>query len=192
MAKNSNCTTERVGRKAAPPAFYSKINNGFDIVARWIEFTLGIAFIFAVALNFFTAFDRYIFKKSIVGADEVQIYILVWMTFVGAAIVTWRHQHLRMDVLASRFPRFLRLFLLGAELALALALMVLLMSQSTKYAVQMSLIDRRSDLTGLPMWIPHIALAIGFGLIALMTAWRIVELIINRAEPETLTSEARL
>jgi TRAP-type C4-dicarboxylate transport system permease small subunit len=130
--------------------------------------------------NFVTAADRYIFKRSIVGSDEIQIYVMVWMTFVGAAVVTWRRQHLRMDVLASRFPRPVRVVLLWIELVLVVVLMIVLMSQSSRYAAVMQAIDRRSDLANLPMWIPHMALAIGFGLIALITLWRIIELLAGR------------
>jgi TRAP-type C4-dicarboxylate transport system permease small subunit len=45
----------------------------------------------------------------------------------------------------------------------------------------MQAIDRRSDLANLPMWIPHMSLAVGFGLIALITLWRIIELLAGRA-----------
>jgi TRAP-type C4-dicarboxylate transport system permease small subunit len=175
-----------------PLSIWRKVDGAFGIVVRGIALSLGTAFIFAVVLNFVNAADRYIFKRSIVGSDEIQIYIMIWMTFVGAAVVTWRHQHLRMDVLASRFPHSVRVALLGVELVLVLVLMVVLVSQSTKYALLMKLIDRRSDLAALPMWIPHTALVVGFGLIGLMTLWRIVELFATRAEPEEHPSDARI
>ena len=150
------------------------------------------AFILAVLLNFFTAVDRYVFKRSIVGSDEVQIYIMVWITFVGAAAVTWRHQHLRMDVLVSRFSHSWRVALLAVELVLISGLMALLFSQSLKYVSVMKLIDRRSDLGGFPMWVPHSALVVGFGLIGLISLWRLVKLFAARAELEEHPWEAGL
>jgi TRAP-type C4-dicarboxylate transport system permease small subunit len=180
------------GHSNRPPSIWKRVDRGFSLVARAIELTLGIAFTFAVVLNFATAADRYIFKRSIVGSDEIQIYIMIWMTFVGAAVVTWRHQHLRMDVLVSRFSERVRLALLGAELMLIAVLMAVLTSQSAKYAMLMEAIDRRSDLAGLPMWMPHVALVIGFGLIGLMTLWRMIELLAARAEPEEHPSDARI
>ena len=38
------------------------------------------------------------------GVDEVEIYILIWIAFLGAALVTWRGTHLRMDVLIAACP----------------------------------------------------------------------------------------
>jgi TRAP-type C4-dicarboxylate transport system permease small subunit len=190
MASSKAAT--KAGHSKRPPSIWKRVDCGFSVVARAIELTLGIAFTFAVVLNFATAADRYVFKRSIIGSDEIQIYIMIWMTFVGAAVVTWRHQHLRMDVLVSRFPGKIRLTLLGAELVLIVVLMAVLTSQSAKYALLMQAIDRRSDLAGLPMWVPHIGLAVGFGLIGLMTLWRMVELLASRAEPEDHPSDARI
>jgi TRAP-type transport system small permease protein len=145
-----------------------------------------------VLLNFVNAADRYIFKRSIIGSDEVQIYIMIWITFVGAAVVTLRHQHLRMDVLATRFPRRVRVALLGLELILIVVLMAILCFQSMKYSMLMFTLDRRSDLAGFPMWLPHMALCLGFALIGLMTLWRLLEMLAARAEPEDHPSEARI
>ena len=99
-----------------------RIERGFSYASRSIEIVLGLAFVFAVVLNFANATARYGFKRSIIGADEVQIFIMIWMTFVGADVVTWSHQHLRMDVLLTRFSRPVRATLLGVELVLALVL----------------------------------------------------------------------
>lgn len=190
MAKSKS--TRTVDKKAKSVSLWKRVDRGFEIGSRTIELILSAAFIFAVALNFITAADRYIFKHSIIGSDEVQTYIMVWVTFAGAAVVSWRHRHLRMDVLVSRLPHPVRIALLGLEFALILGLTVVLAKQSFVYAAQMELLDRRSDLASLPMWIPHGALFVGFGLIALLTAWRIVELFASRVEPEEHPTEAAL
>jgi len=169
-----------------------RIDGIFEIVSRTIEFILSYAFIFAVLLNFATAVDRYLFKHSIIGSDEVQTYIMIWMTFVGAVIVSWRHRHLRMDVLLSRLPRPIRTALMGVELCLIVVLTGVLASRSFEYAAQMEILDRRSDLAGLPMWIPHSGLFVGFTLIALIALWRAVELFTGRAELEEHPTEAPL
>lgn len=146
----------------------------------------------AVALNFITAVDRYVFKHSIVGSDEIQTFTMVWMTFVGAAAVSWRRQHLRMDVLVSRLPYNIRSALYFIELVLILSLITVLAVQSFDYAAKMHLIDRRSDLAGLPMWIPHSALFFGFALIALVTLWRLIEFFGSRIEPEKHPTDVSL
>jgi TRAP-type C4-dicarboxylate transport system permease small subunit len=155
------------------------LERAFDRAMRYLEFGLAALFIVAVGLNFLNVVDRYVFSQSIFGSDEVQVYIMIWITFVGAVIVTWRNQHLRMDVLLIRFPRWARVTILILELVLAFGLAVMMLVQSSRYAYLMHTLNRKSDLGETPMWIPHSALALGFGLIALVIAWRGVVLLVR-------------
>jgi C4-dicarboxylate transporter DctQ subunit len=149
----------------------------FDRLTRGIEWLLALAFIGAVGLNFVNVVDRRVFGESISGADEIQIYIMVAMAFLGAAIVTWRRMHLRMDVLAQMLPALLRRWLLALELVALVVLGAFVAFHSAGYARQMFLLDRRSDNAEIPMWIPHGAVAVGFFLIALFSLWRLVRVL---------------
>jgi len=91
------------------------IDKAFDRVARVIEVVLALAFIFAVLRNFANVVGRYLLGLSLLGADEVQIFIMVAMTFLGAAVVTRRNLHLRMDVLVRFLPAGARVALRVAE-----------------------------------------------------------------------------
>ncbi|MBI3371349.1 MAG: TRAP transporter small permease subunit [Betaproteobacteria bacterium] len=148
------------------------IDRIFEKLTRAIERALALAFVFAVALNFANVVGRYALGKSILGADDVQIYIMVGMAFLGAAVVSWRRQHLRMDVLVQFFPAWMRSFLQAAEFALIVLIAGIVLVQSLNYAWQMLALGWTSDNAGIPMWIPHGTVAIGFGLIALIALWR--------------------
>ena len=135
---------------------------------RAIERLLALAFIFAVCLNFANVIGRYVVGRSISGADEVQIYIMVWMAFLGAAVVAWRRNHLRMDVLVQFFPRGIQKALRALEFAMIVGLAGFAVVQSARYTWQMAALGRTSDVGGIPMWIPHSAVALGFALIAVV------------------------
>jgi len=152
------------------------IDKAFDRIARAIELVLAIAFIFAVLLNFTNVVGRYLFGISLLGSDEVQVFIVVCVTFLGAAVVTQRNQHLRMDVLLQFMPQPLRIALRAAEQLLLAAIAGFVLTQSFFYARQMLRIGRTSDMAGVPMWIPHGAVAAGFALILIVTVWRLVGL----------------
>ncbi|WP_068029650.1 TRAP transporter small permease [Rhodoplanes sp. Z2-YC6860] len=153
------------------------IDKAFDRIARAIELVLACAFILAVLLNFTNVVGRYLFGLSLLGSDEVQVFIMVGATFLGAAVVTWRDQHLRMDVLLQFMPAPVRLMLRIAEQLLLIAIAGFVISQSYFYASQMLLIGRTSDMAGVPMWIPHGAVALGFALILIITAWRLTGIV---------------
>jgi TRAP-type C4-dicarboxylate transport system permease small subunit len=150
------------------------IDKAFDFVARVLELALALAFIAAVVLNFTNVVGRHLFGLSLLGADELQVFIMVGMTFLGAAVVTRRNQHLRMDVLVRFMPTWLRLTLRVLEQLLLVALAGFVLSQSYFYARQMMRIGRTSDMSGMPMWIPHGTVALGFGLILIVALWSTV------------------
>jgi TRAP-type C4-dicarboxylate transport system permease small subunit len=147
-----------------------------------IERALAYAFIAAVALNFINVVGRYGFGSSILSADELQIFIMVFMTFLGAAVVAWRNQHLRMDVLVNALPLPIRRLVKIAELTVIVVLTAFVLWNSTYYAEQMFKLGRVSDMAQVPMWIPHGAVAAGFGLMALVGCLRLVDILAGRRD----------
>lgn len=153
------------------------IDRMFDRAARIIEIVLALTFLLAIGLNFANVIGRYILGSSILWADEIQIFIMIAMTFIGAAVVTWRRQHLRMDVIAKLLPMPLQTLLKVLELLLVLVLMGFVLYQSFDYTMRMHAIGRTSDTAGVPMWIPHGSVALGFALVALVSLWLCVKLV---------------
>jgi TRAP-type C4-dicarboxylate transport system permease small subunit len=152
------------------------IDRVFDRIARIIEVALALAFILAVLLNFANVVGRYLLGVSLLGSDEVQVFIMVGMTFIGAAVVTRRNAHLRMDVLLRFLPAPVLVVLRIVEQVLLVALAAFVLTQSYFYAWQMWLIGRTSDMAGVPMWIPHATVALGFGLILAVAVWRLTRM----------------
>jgi len=167
------------------------IDKLFEKLTWAIERVLALAFIFAVGLNFANVIGRYVLDRSLLGADEVQIYIMVCMAFLGAAVVAWRKQHLRMDVLLQYFPGRLRRLLRAAEAVLVAVLAGFVLFHSSSYAWQMLTLDRKSDNASIPMWIPHSAVALGFGLIALIALWRGAQWIRGHGQPAAAEESAK-
>jgi TRAP-type transport system small permease protein len=152
-----------------------------DRLTWWIERALAYAFIAAVGLNFINVIGRYGFGRTILSADELQIFIMVFMTFLGAAVVAWRGQHLRMDVIVSALPAPARRLISIVELAVVAILTGFVVWNSAYYAQQMFNIGRVSDMARVPMWIPHGVVVVGFGLMTLICCLRLAELLAGRA-----------
>ena len=152
------------------------MNRSIDALALGLERLLGVALIIAVLYNFVNVVGRYVFGRTFISADEVQIYIMVYIAFLGAAVATWRRMHLRMDVLVHRLPRRVKAALGAAELLLVLVLASFVLYVASGYVRQMAGLDARSQNAGIPMWIPHSAIVIGFGLIAILSVLQIIQL----------------
>jgi TRAP-type C4-dicarboxylate transport system permease small subunit len=136
---------------------------------RLVVWALGAVLMLAVALNLANVIGRYVFGTAIQGADEIQVFVMVWMTFLGVVAVTWREQHLRMDVLVGFLPRRLQTILRIVETALLAGLAGFVVVQSGRYVALMIKVGRTSEAGEIPMAIPHAAVTIGFALVLLLS-----------------------
>lgn len=134
------------------------------------EQLLAAAFLAAVVFNVGNVVARYIFGVSLSWADEIQIFILMWMTFGGAAVASWRNAHLRMDVLAKYLPRGLQVAIRSFERMLTVAVSGIAAWHSMLYVHRIWSLGQLSDNAGIPMWFPHSAVAVGLGICLLIAA----------------------
>ncbi len=131
-------------------------------LSRGMDRLLGLVLCAVVMLNFVSAALRYIAGQAILGADEVQVYAVVWLVFVGGGIVTWRRTHLRMDVLSARLQGTAGRVRDLLEGLLAVAVCGAMSWISLQFVLQIRSLGQHSDGAGIPMWIPHSAVFVGF------------------------------
>jgi len=166
------------------------IDRSGDRLTRAIELVLGIAFVSAVAINFVNVIDRYFFGYAFLGADEVQIYIMICMAFLGAAVVTWREQHLRMDVLVRCVPVAVQRLVHALEAIIFFIVAVFVALESFLYAAKMFILGQTSDMARIPIWLPNGAIVVGFALMAVMALYAGAKSACGRRS-ETLSTDPR-
>jgi C4-dicarboxylate transporter DctQ subunit len=137
-----------------------------------LERALALVLIAAVALNFVNVLGRYLLGRTLVGGDEVQTYAMVWIAFLGAAVVAWRGEHLRMDIVARAYPQGLRRALGALEVVLIVLVVGFSLAQSLRYVNSMLGLGAASPMAQIPMWIPHSGVAIGLALLVLAVLLR--------------------
>lgn len=163
------------------PAFHASTRGLLERLIRRSDHVFGLAFCAVVALNFISAGARYLGGHAFIGADEVQVYAMVWLIFLGAAVVGWRHAHLRMDVLVQKLgpgAAWLQALLESVLTAVVCAVMSWV---SLGFVREMANMGQRSDGAGIPMWLAHCAPLVGFVLMGLCAVYRISELVASRA-----------
>lgn len=141
-------------------------------IASAVERILALGLILAILLDFTNVVGRYTGGFSVLGIDEVEIYILICIAFIGSAAVTWRRQHLRMDVFIEACPVRVRRFVKFFEMAVMLAITAFVGAQSYAYVSKIFALGSVSDIAGVPMWIPHSAVCLGFFGMALIVLVR--------------------
>lgn len=149
------------------------MERALERLMRGIERVLAFILLAAIALNFANVVGRYVFGRTLTGADELQTYAMVWVAFLGAAVVASRGEHLRMDVVARRFSPATKVALRMAELSLLLTVVGFALWQSVRYVESMLRLGANSPMAQIPMWLPHSGVAAGLALLILVALWRL-------------------
>ncbi|MET0277341.1 MAG: TRAP transporter small permease [Pseudorhodoplanes sp.] len=155
-----------------------------DALAWWVERVLAIALLIGISMNFINVLGRYLFGVVFNGVDEIEIYILIWIAFLGAAAVTWRGAHLRMDVLIGACPPAVRGVVAAAESIVLFVISCFVAWQSFLYVQRIYALGAVSDIAHVPTWIPHSAIPISFAAMALIVVLRALQKVLGPAEPE--------
>jgi TRAP-type C4-dicarboxylate transport system permease small subunit len=104
---------------------------------------------------------RYVFRAPLIWVEEAAIFLMIWMTFVGAGVALRRGAHVAMTVLRDRFAaRLSRLILLVSHLAV-LAFLLIVLWQA--WILAMSVEGQRSPALGVPMVWPYLIIPLGAG-----------------------------
>jgi TRAP-type C4-dicarboxylate transport system permease small subunit len=139
---------------------------------RVIRAVLGGLILAGVALNFANVVGRYVFFAPIIWAEEVLVFIMIWCVMLGATLVTWENQHLRMDAVHHLTPpRVRRCLDLGTTVAFLLVAVFLLV-QSLRVLVLAAQTGQRSVVADIPMVLPFAAIPLSFAIIVGMLVWR--------------------
>ncbi len=127
----------------------------------------GVLFFVAAAINIFNVVARYVFSAPLFWAEEVLVFIVIWVVFLIAGSVTYRGAHLNMDLIYAKLsPPWKTL----VNIAIVVTLIVCCVYTAMQSWKVVSLHYRNSGVTAateIPLLIPHAALLFGFSFMAL-------------------------
>lgn len=145
---------------------------------RWLlALTRAAAAIFlitSVAINFANIIGRYFFSISIPWAEEIMLFLMVGCVFTGCCAVAWEGRQIRMDVVVNMLPPKLReLVNVFSELVLiATAIAVTIFAWPV--ISDLAAFDERSQAANFPLVIPQAMVPIGYTLMGLLVAIRLI------------------
>jgi TRAP-type C4-dicarboxylate transport system permease small subunit len=137
----------------------------------WIAFVIFWSLAFIVFLQFFT---RYVMNDSLSWTEEIARYGLMWVVFIGGAMVTRRNTHIAVELLSNLMkPGPLRQVLLAAIDFIKLGFIGLLAYFSVTITERMDM--QRMTVFDLPMSYVYGGVAFGCFLMLIRQAintWR--------------------
>lgn len=142
----------------------------FVTLPRWVMGTVMLA---GVAICFSNVVARYLFGHALFWAEEVMVFLMIWGVFLGAAAAAYERAHLNMDLFSNTFRGRMLYALNAALVAVLLAACIFMVVQSWQVVTLFYQGGARSVSAGVPKWISHSALPVGFALMALAVLVRI-------------------
>ncbi|MAL01603.1 MAG: hypothetical protein CL536_05580 [Alcaligenaceae bacterium] len=141
-----------------------------------IKVALALLLMAAVLLNCANIFSRYFFNETYLGSDELQVFAMVIIAFLGTLCVSNEQQHLRMDVLAHYLRPAQKRYLSIVESLLTIIVCGIMAWASFGFVQRLYNMNQHSGMADIPMWIPHGTITLAFVAITLMAFLRLVEL----------------
>jgi TRAP-type transport system small permease protein len=160
----------------------SALARSCDALASVIERVLAVGLIGAILFNVINVVGRYVTGFTLTGIDEIEVYLLIWIAFLNAAVVSWRGAHLRMDLIVNALPDWLQRAIHVFEAVVLLMVTSFVAYYSFLYVQRIFRLGAVSDMARVPTWIAHSAVLVGFGAMALVALYRGLALL-DRRDP---------
>jgi TRAP-type C4-dicarboxylate transport system permease small subunit len=135
----------------------------------------GICLLASVAINFVNIIGRYFFSVSIPWAEEIMLFLMVGCVFTGCCAVAWEGRQIRMDVVVTMLPAKVRDFLALLSELVMIATAAAITAFAWPVISQLAAFDQRSQAADFPLVIPQAMIPIGYSLMGLLVAVRLMQ-----------------
>ncbi len=123
---------------------------------QWIVIAMMVVM---TTLVFVNVICRYILNFSIIWAEEVSQYLMVWVAFLAAGLALRQGRHVAIEMLQDRLPsrtRRMTRHLVALLLILFMGILIVLGFQFARFAW-----DQETPVLNIPLGIPYLAVPIG-------------------------------
>jgi C4-dicarboxylate transporter DctQ subunit len=148
-----------------------------DHALSWAETTfVGGALAFASVLLFVNVVLRYWFLAPISWAEELTLYVMVWIVFIGSSVAIRTRGHIAIDLLPLVLkPEARRRLAIFVAIAVLLFLAVFFY-YSGQHTLRVRASGQVTPVMQAPMWLAYLAMPAGSALMFLRTCqviWRL-------------------
>ena len=152
---------------AAPTgdSVFLKIVGAISTLAGWCSATM---IVLAVGITCQMIFVRFVLNQSTIWQTEAVVYLMVAATLVGLPYVQRLRGHVNVDLIPLALPIRSRKALAAITLGTSILIVAMMLYYGFEYWLFAFERGWRSDTVwGVRLWIPYLALPVGFGLFLL-------------------------
>ena len=146
--------------------------NILDRLERLITAATAVIMIVLSALICWQVFSRYVLNSSPFWIEEISVISLMWIGLLGAAACVWTESHMSLELVVSRLPETLRVWLRVAT-DIVIGVFAFFLCERGIFLVQRTMCGTLSSLP-IAVGCTYIVLPIAGGLMVLFAATRAV------------------
>ncbi|GFE63414.1 TRAP transporter small permease [Litoreibacter roseus] len=176
MAVQSTTSVARTGDNA-----FLKAVAALSTVAGWISAGMIVV---AVGITCQMIFVRFVLNASTIWQTEAVVYLVIAATLLGLPYVQRLRGHVNVDLVPLWLPKGARKGLAIITLSVSIAIIAVMLWYGYEYWHFAWDRGWRSDTVwGVRLWIPYLALPVGFGLFLLQLIADLVAVLLNIEAP---------
>ena len=149
---------------------------------------VGMAMAFSSLLLFVNVVLRYVFLAPISWAEELSIYLVIWIVFIGGSAIVRLRGHLAIDLLPKMLSDGLQRYLTIFILVVSLVFFAVFIYYSGLHTLRVQASGQLTPNMQAPMWLTYLAMPVGSALMFLRTAQILVRVV--SGEPTTTAGPA--
>ncbi len=128
---------------------------------------IGVALFATTMIIFINVIMRYFFDAGITWAEEAVRYLMIWIAFIGGSTCFRKGVHVSIDFFLDIVPRKVRFFMLVVITIICSVFTAVMAYYGVKVVEFIMNSGQVSPALSMPMWIPYLALPIGFVLMTI-------------------------
>lgn len=154
------------------------LRRGIEAITRVCMWISGALLVVIMAINLGEVVMRDVFSSTLRGTIEISEVLLVFFVYFGIAHTQEVRGHVNTNIMTSRVPR--RVAEWSSAVGYTAALVVVIWATQVTTLRAIEAVERgeaRFGLMGVPIWPARIAVAFGFGLLALEILFTVIDLV---------------
>ena len=121
----------------------------------------GASVVVLIILTFANVICRYIINSPITWCEEVQLWLFVWITFLGAGAAFRSNSHVSIEFLVDRLPHLGQRVIEIIDYILVVAALSFVTYASGLIVQQMEMMGRVTNILHIPYTLIYVAVPIG-------------------------------
>jgi TRAP-type C4-dicarboxylate transport system permease small subunit len=146
-----------------------------DRFAQGVLVLLGLMLLAMVALSVWNVMSRYLFSASLLWADEIAVFGMIAMGWLGAIVVAWRRMDIRMSVVSEMLPAGMQRWVMIVQHLTTGLLCGWVAWLSWGYVARLLKFGMTSDGARIPLWTVHICITISLAVLSAVALVRLVQ-----------------